>query len=334
MNTIKHRKGLSLVELMVAVAVSAILLLGISEIFRINKKSYNIQDEVSHMQESGRYAFNLLMQDIRRAGYYGGNANTDDITGTEGLSTPAQNCLTSDTSWARMLQRNIFGLNDTNNDAGTGADYTGCIPNTDYLRGDILVTRYAKGENVTTATMNDAANANRLYVRSSLFVGRLFQGKDQANASNNITETPNATHELAANAYYVGPSGRNCRFNDSNGNAIPIPTLFREVLGSTGLPEKEEVASGVENIQFKYGVDSNGDFSVNRYYNANEISNDDTVSPNWTQVVTVQLWVLVRANCPSSGYTNNKTYVMGDVTYTPNDSFKRQLYSTTVSIRN
>lgn len=330
-NQLKTSSGLTLVELMIAVTISAILMLGITEIFRSNSRSFNVQDENARMQESGRYAFNMLMQDIRRAGYFGGNASVSDITGTQSIAPAAKNCLTTDTTWARMLDRYLYGLNDTNNDTVTGDNYTGCIPNTDYLRGDIIVTRYTKGTPVTSF------DADKLYIRNSLFTGRLFKGSEQAVTSpvtNAVTETPNAVRELAANAYYVGPSGRNCRFKDSSNADIPIPALLREALDSTGLPVKEEVANGIEHIQFQYGVDSNADLSVNRYYNANQLSNDVALTPNWTQVVTVRFWILVRADCPTNDYTNTKTYVMGDQNYIVNDGFKRQLYSTTVASRN
>lgn len=337
---LKKMYGLSLPELMVAMVVSAILMLGISEIFTINSRTYKVQDESSRMQESGRYAFNTLMQDIRRAGYFGGNAAVASITGSIGISTPpGRNCLTTDTTWGRMLERAIYGLDDgnTNIDAnGAAVDYTGCIPDSDYTRGDILVTRFTYSPNIPDATLNLAANANRLYIRNSLFEGRLFKGANNAVAvSNGVTEFPNATQELAAHAYYVGPSGRNCRFNAADNSVIPVPALHREVLNNAGIPVQEEVASGIENIQFQYGIDNNGDLSVNNYYNANEIGNDDTITPNWTQVVTVRFWVLVRAECPTNGYSSTKTYPMGDITYDPADkSFKRQLYSTTVTVRN
>lgn len=319
----KKLHGLSLVELMIAMVISAILMLGISQIFSLNKKSYTVQDENARMQESGRYAFNMLMTDIRRAGYFGGSANTSSMTGSLEISTPATTCVSNDTTWARMIERPFYGLNDTN----AGYD-TGCIPNGDYLRGDVLVTRYTKGPAITAFT------TNRLYIRNSMFSGRIFKGSQQSDGANAIAELPNEVRELAASAYYVGPSGRNCRFQDSGNNDIPIPALLREVLDDSGNPVKEEVANGIEHIQLQYGIDSNGDFSVNRYYNANSISNNDTVTPNWTQVVTIRLWVLVRADCPTNGYINSKTYAMGDTPYTPGDNFKRQLYSTTVTARN
>ena len=331
--------GLSLVELMIAMAVSGILMLGISQIFSINSRSYKVQDESARMQESGRYAFNTLMTDIRRAGYFGGNATVGSVSGSEGIAPPARNCLTTDTSWGRMIERAFYGLNDAlshNDKDGLAVNYTACIPAADYLRGDILVMRYAKGAAITSF------DSNRLYIRNSLFEGRLFKGIDQAvTASNAVSENPQSVHELAAHAYYVGPSGRNCRFKASDNSDIPIPALFREKLSSAGVPEKEEVSSGIEYIQFQYGIDNSGDGHVHSYYNAHQLSNDEGITPNWTQIQTVRLWVLVRADCPTAGYTNSKTYTMGDIDvptssggYKPNDSFKRQLYSTVVAVRN
>ncbi len=313
-----YPRGLSLIELMIAIVVSSILMLGIVQVFSLNKRIYGAQDDAARMQESGRYAFNLLMQDLRRAGYFGGNANIDDITGTSGLVTPTNTCPANNT-WARMLQRPVIGLDDTN------ADYnTGCIPDADYLRGDILVTRYSSGLPSTTFD-ND-----RIYVRSSMFEGRLFLGSAEANASNQVDEIPNAAFELLANAFYIGPSGLNCRSNDS----IPVPALWREVLNASAVPGKEEVANGIEHLQIQYGIDTDDDNAVNQYFDANAISNDITTTPNWSQVSAVRFWVLARAECPTADYTNSNTYVMGDTNYAPGDSFKRQLYSTTVALRN
>ena len=322
----QHKKttGVTLVELMIAIVISSILVLGIAEIFKLNKRSSKIQDDSARMQESGRFAFNMIMQDIRRAGYYGGNANTVDISGTSDIVAPTNTC-PNNTTWGRMLERRIIGLNDT------GAAYA-CL-SADHLRGDVLVVRYTEGKNLA------AFDANRFYVRSSLFEGRLFTGNVAANVSNTVSDSPQNVQLLSSQAYYIGTAqdsgaDRSCHFD----NSITIPALFREVLSSTGVPVQEEVASGIEHLQVQYGVDrsvaQNGE--VNTYYNADAISNNTTATPNWTQVVSVRFWVLARAECPTSGYTNTKTYTMGDVTYDPNpdDSFKRQLYSTTVALRN
>ena len=54
-----------------------------------------------------------------------------------------------------------------------------------------------------------------------------------------------------------------------------------------------------------------------------------------TNVVTVKLYVLARADKVSPGYTDTKTYALGSTTLGPyNDGFKRHVFSTTVRINN
>jgi type IV pilus assembly protein PilW len=72
-------RGFSLVELMVALVITLILLAGIGQIFLSSKKSFTIQDSLGRMQENGRYAMETLTQDVRRAGFWGGNPDITTI---------------------------------------------------------------------------------------------------------------------------------------------------------------------------------------------------------------------------------------------------------------
>ena len=63
--------------------ITLILLGGIAQIFLGSKKSFTIQESLGRMQENGRYAMEVLTQDLRRAGYWGGNADITEITGTQ-----------------------------------------------------------------------------------------------------------------------------------------------------------------------------------------------------------------------------------------------------------
>ena len=76
---IDTQKGFSLIELLIAIGLSAVLLLGISQIFIANKLSFNTATAYSHVQESGRFATELLARDIRIADYWGCLRNTGDI---------------------------------------------------------------------------------------------------------------------------------------------------------------------------------------------------------------------------------------------------------------
>ncbi len=61
--------GLSLIELMVAMALSSFLILGIVQIYIDNKRSYSFQQSQSENLEGSRYALLLLQQELSKAGY-------------------------------------------------------------------------------------------------------------------------------------------------------------------------------------------------------------------------------------------------------------------------
>lgn len=69
---LKQRQlGLSLVELMIAIALATLLMLGITQVFLSSKVTYSRNQELSEIQESGRFALELLAQDIANTAYQG-----------------------------------------------------------------------------------------------------------------------------------------------------------------------------------------------------------------------------------------------------------------------
>lgn len=298
---IMHRqRGFSMVELLVAMLLGLFLLAALVEILINGKQSFTAASHLSRLQESGRIATSMVVSDLKRSGYMGGNSDIPNIFGSAGQAAAAISCAAADNSWGRMVTQRIVGLDDTN------AGYA-CIPNSTYLRGDILTVRHA------SPWTSGAISANQLYLRSSIFEGKIFEGNDQALAANVVLDQPQSVRDLVAHAYFVGNSGRSC-----GGQAVP--SLFRARLGTNGRPLVEELLPGIEEFQVQYGVGG-------QYINA------DTVA-DWTQVVTAQFWLLVRSECTETGFVDNRTYTLGNQVYTPNDSFRRQLYSSVVMLRN
>ncbi|MHB9797794.1 PilW family protein [Pseudomonas sp. MT3] len=64
-----RQAGLSLVELMIALALSSFLILGVTQIFLDNKRTYVFQQNQAGNQENSRYALNFLEQELAKAGY-------------------------------------------------------------------------------------------------------------------------------------------------------------------------------------------------------------------------------------------------------------------------
>lgn len=307
--------GFSLVELMVAIVVGTLMLGGVIQLYLSSKQTYNAQDQLARMQENGRFAMELITRDLRRAGYWGGNADLATHTGNPGPVAPAHSCA-SDNNWGRMIGWRVSGINNAN----TG--HAACTPG--YLPGsDILTVRYAS----TNAVAFDDVPANGgLYLRGTMFLGWLMTGALKNDAGN----TPPAdilaaadhlqpvVRPLVAHGYFVGDSGRQCATGEA------IPSLFRVRLNpDTGNPMTEEVVAGVEQLQVRYLL---GD----AYLDASAIANAD-----WPDVSAVRVWLLVRGECPEFGLVNDATFEMGDVT-APGapDNFRRQLYVSTVMLRN
>lgn len=70
-NPAKVQAGLTLVELMVAMAIGMLLILAVSNIFLAQRQAYRVNENLAHMQDSGRTAFELMARELREAG---GNA--------------------------------------------------------------------------------------------------------------------------------------------------------------------------------------------------------------------------------------------------------------------
>ncbi len=76
------QKGLTLVEILIALLISAFLLAGMIAVFLNIKQTYRVQDNLARMQESGSLALELMGRDIRMLGYWGClKANTGDLYG-------------------------------------------------------------------------------------------------------------------------------------------------------------------------------------------------------------------------------------------------------------
>ncbi len=329
----RNVRGFSMVELMIAMVITLILMAGVSQIFLGSKKSYNIQESLGRMQENGRYAMEVVTSDLRRAGYWGGNADISAITDNtpagvlNGNKIATEDGTCANTNWARMLTNPIFGVDDARTSYGC---LQALAVGTNHA-GDVLVTRYAAPWVVGGITTPSYSNA-QFYLRSSLFDGKLFRGQDQA--ANPLTGAVR-TAELVSNGYYLHNS-TNSDPNKCAGSAT-IPSLYRVALVNGALTS-EEIAYGVDQFQVQYGLDnldasgaSGSDGSVDQYVDAPAAGD-----AQWGQMIAARVWLLMRAECPDTGYTNTNTYPMGNIAggYTPSDSYRRQLFTSTVSLRN
>jgi type IV pilus assembly protein PilW len=84
-----NQKGVTLIELLVAMVIAAITMAGIYRVFISQTKTYAIQDQVMEVQQSVRGAMEILLRDLRMTGFDDDNVNSD-VTIVNPLLTPVQ----------------------------------------------------------------------------------------------------------------------------------------------------------------------------------------------------------------------------------------------------
>src|SRR6267143_5219644 len=76
---IKRQRGFNLVELMVALMLGLFITAAMISIFVSGNSNYKQDDRFSRMQENGRYALNVLADELGMAGFWGGEKKASAI---------------------------------------------------------------------------------------------------------------------------------------------------------------------------------------------------------------------------------------------------------------
>ncbi len=343
---LRTEDGFSITELLVAVAVSLILLAGVIQLLVANKQAYRLQEGASMLNENARFAMQRIQHDMRMGSNWAGAAK-DAAEADSSVDGFTSNC-------AKLLARDLDGSSELKGIEGLQGATTSpldatCIPDAIYVdNSDIIVVRFAEAEPVPSTdpdTTNDAAICDwigatscdeDLYLRSA--VGRnaiIAQGNDMSTAVSgrptlNDADGPGiANYRYRAYAFYVRPcqklSGTTC-----SATVDDTPTLVRVALdGDT--PVHEDLVAGVEQMQALYGVDSDNDGNAEQYLAANSVS-------DWNRVVSVRVNLLLRELEKDVSYTSDATFGMLDsFTYTVptgKRAYRRKQYTTVVQIRN
>ena len=83
-----NEKGVSLIELLVALVIAAITLAGIYRVFISQTKTYAIQDQVVEVQQSVRSAMDIILRDLRMTGFDDDNPTSADYNSNSNRHSP------------------------------------------------------------------------------------------------------------------------------------------------------------------------------------------------------------------------------------------------------
>jgi type IV pilus assembly protein PilW len=315
------QSGFTLTELMIAMVLGVILAGGVVNLFVIGQKSFRTDENVARMQDEGRFAINELVKDLRMAGYIGELAHPVAILPAAGLATGTDCGVAGQPNWILDffddVTDDINSLTSVDNATGAAANAGfSCITAGELLpQTDVVGIKRFVGRSVPPAGLV----ANTIYMQTNALEGVMYKDPLPVGAG---VAGPLNEWEYRPSVYYI----RN--FTNTAGDGIP--SLCRKVLNftaATGI-QTECIASGIEDLQIEYGLDSDGSGSADQYL------------PNPTlaqlqRVISARIFVLARTLNQDFGYTDNRTYTLSNaVAFNPNDNFHRRLYTVTVPIFN
>jgi type IV pilus assembly protein PilW len=364
-----RQRGLTLVELMVALVMGLIILAGVLTVFIANKQTYRFQDALSRLQENGRFAINMLERDIRIAG---GTAECQ-------LAIPPQNTLNQPDgsppaggvcpyrSWTPFGGEAIEGFDNVKTSAGgsgetysqtfkiVGGSTIAPLPDTDVVQvllsttgGAKILQHQPKSAQFKTETQAGIADGDIVLViypncRDGVVVQVTNTNDDKSNHhtevvhnKGNRTDPGNDCNQLEESFVNGNLYRIQYRTYFVANTARGIPALYRFSMPGT---VAEELVEGVEDLQVLYGVDEDNDSNrtVDSYRTAAWVRSNNL----WGQVRSVRLHLLLQSADPRVLPQENLidfTGLFSDhhpwKTVPKNDGRWRQTYGTTVAIRN
>lgn len=336
-NDITTQNGLTLVELMVAMALGLVVTAAVAGLFLQTKSSSLQNDEIGYLQDNGRYALKVLANDLEMSNFWAGmsaserssikiqdtnvaldSGNATIIAPLTVAGTGSYGCSQNTENWNYDFDQPLVYLSATTD---TNATTTfPCIPNgasdPDIIaKTDVLMIKRTKGEELDVNQVDGAP-----YIRGNRNISVLHKYKSGS------TSSPPAGYfdwQYYVRVYYV--------VNNPN---TGIPELRREALGpnsDTSLDpvfNTEQVAEGIERFHVMFGIDENSDGKVDYF----------TSSPDNATIlnaVQAKVYVLARASKKITGYKNTKSYQLGDLPVAvANDGYYRRVFSTTVIMKN
>lgn len=299
------QRGLTLVELMVAMVLGLLILGGVISIFLSNRQAFRTSEQLARIQENARTAFELMSRSVREAGGVPCGSNM-----------PVANVLNdASTHWWSNWGDGIRGYHGKTampaSAFGTSAG--------DRVEGasdaetpDAVIVLYGLGEPAVTVTEHDPTSAqfkvnttdhgltdDEVVMVCDFHHAALFQVTSASSTNVTIVHNTGETAKpgncskglgyptdcssvngnkytfqkggtivrLRAEAWYIG-------LNDRGGRS-----LYR-VRMNKGVGEKEEIAEGVRDMKIAYLVNAGGTLAT-EYVAADKVT-------DWTQVVAAR----------------------------------------------
>lgn len=342
-------RGATLIELMIAITLGLLMMAALTTMY-VNQTGIRRElDKNNRMTDNGRYAIQLLTENIRHAGYF-----SDYDPSGQAVPTSADPCTTDAASMLSALNVAVQAINAPNfSTAATLPATCGLVSSMLKAGSDIVVVRRVE-------TKNSAAIAGGHFLQASLCATDVDQVKLSISPGaltlrKKDCATINDTQRMVVQIYFVASYNR-------PGDGIPTLKRLELMPQGTTIPAGSVLANGsiggstlggpgfvltplVEGVEFlkvDYGIDSNNVDGLGQAesYSAAPAC-PTTVAGTCAEaanIVDAKIYLLARNLENTVGYQDQKRYLMGTAGEIGpgglDSSFKRQLYTQYVRLTN
>lgn len=218
--------GISIVELMIAMVIAMVLLLVVSQVYVGGVTTQRAQTDVMRLNESARFAFDLITRELRLAGYrntWSPNSASSEFCADAGTKVPAFLALNDPAT-----------INPSAADASFGSGSTTIYSPASSRYNDVLRVRYYGEAGATGAPANAAAATSPVLDCQGYAV---------------------AADQLVTDTLFIAV--------DANNNNEP--TLYCYTDNPASPRQAVPLVAGIESMQLLFGQDTDGDNLINRY---------------------------------------------------------------------
>jgi type IV pilus assembly protein PilW len=301
----RAQRGVSLVELMIAITLGLVAVGGAGTIFLANRQSFAQVEGLARVQENARFAVELLARDIREAG----NAVCGGVLTSVNI-VPTGNTWTT---WTRGLVGDDWTAGFS---APTGN--TAPIANTDSLllwsassgATPVRITAHTTGAS-GSFTVASAPGYSAKDVITACDGSQLatFQVSSVSGTTVSYTNGDNLTNAISAGGF-LNPLSAKLWYVGLNtaGTANALRRLSRS--STAGDPKNDEMVEGVTNMQIQYLLgDSSGVPTATSYVDASSVS-------DWPLVIAVRVTLTLRTQDKVGVANGASTYITHTVPFT------------------
>lgn len=317
----RRQRGMTLIELMVGLTLGMLIAVAALKLFADSSANGKNIQRASIQIENGRYAAEMLREDLQLAGFFG-----EAVLSSAAFSTPNP-CELAPSGFIASpytLPTAVRGY--------AAAEVVPCLANRQ-PGTDALVARRLDAFTVDAAAV--PAATNQYYVQYSfcetdpVMAPLVVDHRSTAfTLQNRACNAANRVRAYVSRIYFVASCSRCGTGGDS------IPTLKRVDLVNGELVETALV-EGVEALRLEYGLDTDGNGSADVYRTALAAAGPESL---WQNVVTLKVHFIVRSPEPVLGknLAAAQAFELGGVgtVETANDGYARRAYTSTIRLVN